>query len=345
MMPAVYTRSLTGGVSSMPAEPLLLCEREEIRAGIERGETDGVIAARLGRHRCTVNAEINRNGGRSGYSAVAAQDRAEAQRRRPKAAKLVADPALAAHVTARLEAKDSPMTISIELARGVHGLTGSISHECIYAAVYAHGRRGLRRGLHEGLHRRRRCRKHRRPGETARPGPLGQFRSIHDRPAVAAGRGEVGHLEGDLIIGARNASALVTVFDRASRYLWLADLPEGHGAEQTLAALIERGERIPAGLRRSLTWDQGREMARWDDLATTVDIDVFFADPHAPWQRPTNENGNGLIRRYVGKGTNLHAYTPADLRAIEHRINTTPRRSLHWSTAQTVYHQAVAMTG
>jgi transposase, IS30 family len=135
------------------------------------------------------------------------------------------------------------------------------------------------------------------------------------------------------------------VFDRASRHLWLADLPEDHGAEATLAGLVELVERIPEALRRTLTWDQGREMAAHAELATLVGIDVYFADPHSPWQRPTNENGNGLIRRYVGKGTNLAVYSPADLRAIEHRINTMPRRSLHWSTAATVYGAAVAMTG
>jgi IS30 family transposase len=160
----------------MPAHPLIAPEREEIRAGIERGETDGQIGDRLGRHRSTINSEINRNGGRAGYSAVAAQARADEHRQRPKEPKLAADPVLAAHVTARLEAKDSPMTISIELARGTHGITASISHECIYGAVYAHGKRGLPPGLHHGLHRRRRCRKHRRsPGEAlpAKTSPLG----------------------------------------------------------------------------------------------------------------------------------------------------------------------------
>ena len=150
----------------MPAQPLNGWEREEIRAGIERGETDGRIAGRLGRHRCTVNAEIGRNGGRVGYSAVGAQARADRERARPKDPKLVADRVLAAHVTARLEAKDSPKTIERELAAGVHGISGSISHECIYQAVYAHGTRGLRKGLHEGLHRRRRCRKRRLPAGT-----------------------------------------------------------------------------------------------------------------------------------------------------------------------------------
>ena len=145
----------------MPACPLSACEREEIRAGIERGDSDGVIAARLGRHRCTINAEINRNGGRSKYSATRADQRAAQRRRRPKVSKLTADPVLASYVEARLLAKDSPMTISIELARGVHGVTGKISHECIYQSVY-NPRRGLTAGLHTCLHLRRRRRKSRR---------------------------------------------------------------------------------------------------------------------------------------------------------------------------------------
>ena len=286
--------------------------------------------------------------GRAGYSAVAAEARAQQQRARPKVAKLTGDAALAAHVTARLEAKDSPMTISIELDRGTHGLTASMSHECIYQAIYSHGTRGLRPGLHAGLHRRRRCRKHRLPpGETpTKTSPLGQFNLIGLRPAIAAERSEVGHLEGDLIVGAFNRSAIVTVFDRASRYLWLAGFHAEHSAPETLAALAEILERIPEELRRTLTWDQGREMARHTDLAELCGIDIYFAEPHSPWQRPTNpENGNGLIRRYVGKSTNLATYTPEDLRLIEHRINTIPRRSLDWSTAHDRYHEAVAMTG
>jgi transposase, IS30 family len=330
----------------MPARPLSAPEREEVRVWIERGETDAEISTRLDRHRSTVNAEIARNGGRGVYSGTAAQGRADAQRSRPKVPKLVADRALAAHVEVRLEAKDSPMTISIELARGAHGIVASLSHECIYQGVYAHGTRGLRRGLHAGLHRARRCRKHRRPGgEAAKASPLGGFNLIGLRPPIADERTEVGHLEGDLIVGAFNRTAIATVFDRASRHLWLADFPEDHGADATLAALAEVLERIPERLRRTLTWDQGREMARHADLAALVGIDVYFADPHSPWQRPTNENGNGLIRRYVGKSTDLSRFTAADLRAIEHRINTIPRRSLDWSTAHNVYHAAVAMTG
>ena len=331
----------------MPAQPLSASEREEIRVGIERKETDIEIGERLGRHRCTVSAEINRNGGRQAYSVIAAGARAEAMRRRPKQCRLAADVELAAVVTERLEAKDSPMTIARELAAGTHGMTAGISHECIYQAVYAQGERGLRRGLHEGLHRRRRRRKHRTrdTAPASKASPLGTFNPISARPAIADERQQIGHFEGDLILGSYNRSAIVTVFDRASRYLWMADLPEGHGAEAVLAALVETLERIPPGLRRTITWDQGSEMARHADLTHLTGIDVYFADPHSPWQRPTNENGNGLIRRYVGKGTNLNVYTPADLRAIETRINTMPRRSIHWATAQDLYHAAVAMTG
>ena len=132
----------------MPAEPLTASEREEIRVGICRAGTDTQIAERLGRHRSTIGREVGRNGGRSGYSATGARGWADAQRARLKVPKLVADPVLAGHVTDRLEAKDSPMTISIELARGTRGVTAKISHECIYEAVYAPGTRGLRRGLH-----------------------------------------------------------------------------------------------------------------------------------------------------------------------------------------------------
>ena len=306
-----------------------------------------MIGARIGRHRTTINVEINHNGGRCGYTAAGAQARADRLRCRVKKTKLVADPVLAAHVTGRLEAKDSPMTISRELAAGLYPALSPVSHETIYAEVYAQGRGGLPKGLHRYLHRTHRRRKHRHPtGEQPiKPGPLGVFSLIHDRPPIAEDRTEVGHFEGDLIVGSFNRSAIVTIFDRASRYALLADLPDGHGAEATLDALIELFERIPGELRRTLTWDQGREMAAHRDLARMAGIAVYFAEPHSPWQRPTNENGNGLVRRYVGKGTNLNIYTPDDLRRIETRLNTMPRRILDWSTAQTVYDEAVAMTG
>lgn len=324
----------------MPANPLTAFEREEIRCGIDAGVTDGEIAERLGRHRCTINAEISCNGGRRLYSATAGHARAQTRRCRPKAPKLVADRALAAHVTQRLKAKDSPMTISIELARGVHGITKSISHECIYQAIY--NSCGLAAGLHGGLHLKRRRRKHR-----GRPAPgshsLGSFNPISARPAVADHRVEVGHLEGDLIVGAYNRSALITLFDRTSRHLWLAAVAN-KTADATYNSLCRTLQRIPPALRRTLTWDQGAKIARHHDITKRCGINIYIADALSPWQRPTNENGNALVRRYVGKGTNLNTYTPRQLQAIEHRINTIPRRSLNWATAHDTYTAAVAMT-
>jgi len=167
----------------MPAKPLTLSEREEIRAGIERNDRDRVIGEAIGRHRCSVNAEINRNGGRVKYCAVDAQARANEKRARPKVPKLVADPNLGAHVTARLVAKDSPMTISIELARGLFKIVAKISHETIYRAIQTVVR-GLRRGLHSGLHLGRKGRKARNT-RPVRSHSLGSFNPISARPAVA----------------------------------------------------------------------------------------------------------------------------------------------------------------
>ncbi len=170
----------------MPAAPLLLSEREEIRAGIERGESVTAVALRLGRHRCTISAEVARNGGRDAYRATSAQQRAEAQRSRPKTPILVARPDLAAHVETRLRAKDSPMTIAIELARGIYpSVEGQVSHETIYAAVYAHGRRGLAKGLHLGLHRCRRCRKRAPPQKRAAASEIASRCVQADRIAVS----------------------------------------------------------------------------------------------------------------------------------------------------------------
>lgn len=174
---------------------------------------------------------------------------------------------------------------------------------------------------------------------------LGSFNLIGLRPEIATQRVEVGHLEGDLIVGAYNRSAIATMFDRTSRYVWLTKLPHAKNADGVLDALVSTLRRVPAHLRLTLTWDQGSEMARHVELAKRCGIDIYFAEPKAPWQRPTNENGNALVRRYVGKGTDLSAFTTRDLRAIETRINTIPRRSLNWATANDIYTAAVAMTG
>lgn len=318
-------------------------EREEIRVGIEADESLSDIARRLDRAPSTVCREVDRNGGRHRYCATKAEFRAVAKRGRPKQTKFQSNRALCDHVEARLVAKDSPMTIAIELARagGIGGDT--VSAESVYLGVYAHGTRGLAAGLGRHLHRRRGRRKlHCRVGATpGKVGPLGIFNLIGLRPAIADERTEVGHFEGDLIIGARGRSAIVTLVDRASRLNLIGDLPEGHDATSVLACCIELIERVPTELRRTLTWDQGTEMARHEDLAAAVGIGVFFAEPHSPWQRPSNEHFNGQLRRYVGKGTDLSAFSQQDLDVISHRINTVPRRIHHWESAQDRYDAAV----
>jgi len=330
----------------MARNPLTRSEREEIRAGIAASETNEAIAARLGRSASCVGNEINRNGGRWCYRADAAQDRADEQRARPKLTVFQLDPVLARYVERRLRAKDSPMTISIELKRGVHGHQAQVSHETIYQAVQQAGR-GLEPGLHKGLHLKRRRRRHRNTPvpQAVKAHPLGQFASIHDRPAIADERVELGHLEGDLIVGAYNRSAMITLFDRCARMVWLCRLSTGKGADGVYRALGRTLARIPPEFLNTLTWDQGSEMADHLKLAERCGIDIYFADPKSPWQRPTNENGNALVRRYVGKSTDLTQFTTKQLRRIEHRINTMPRRSLNWNTANDIYHQHLALTG
>jgi IS30 family transposase len=325
----------------MPGAALSLDERESIAVAIAADRSLTAVALELGRDPSTIRREVARNGGRDAYRATRADRRAGVLRARPKLTKLESDPVLAAHVAERLKAKDSPMTISIELARGIHGLVGSISHETIYQAVYR--QRGLDVDARACLHLKRRRRKRRNQQRSCTSHSLQHYRPISERPAIAAARVEVGHFEGDLITGAFNRSAKITMFDRASRRLWLGSVAS-KSADDVFAALVEMLCTIPVELRRTLTWDQGSELARHLEIAELCEIEIYICDKHAPWQRPTNENGNSLVRRYVGNGTDLNAIDEHETASIEHRINTTPRRSLNWHTANDVYARLSAPT-
>lgn len=240
----------------MPGRALSVEEREEIRIGLEAGERFAELARALGRPTSTISREVHRNGGRCAYRAVSAERRAVRKRHRPKLTLFQESPGLADHVEARLRALDSPTTIAIELARsgGIDGLM--VSPETIYQGIYAQGRRGLAAGLGGCLHRKRRRRRPRvRAGEPPKPGPLGTFNLIGLRGEIAALRSEVGHFEGDLIIGAGGRSAVVTLVDRMSRYNLLGELPHGHDATSVLAWLTGLLKRVPEALRRTLTWD------------------------------------------------------------------------------------------
>jgi IS30 family transposase len=317
----------------MPGIALSAEEREEIGLGLERTETFGDIARGLGRPTSTVSREVNRNGGRGGYSAIEGERRCHRQLRRPKMTVFEADRELAARVAAGLENKDSPMTISRR---------EGVSHESVYQAIYAGGTRGLPAGLGRHLHRRRSRRRCRSRGAAGpRHSPLGTFKPIASRPPEAAEREEIGHFEGDLIIGQRGRSAVITLVDRATTFSMLGCIPYSHDATSVLERLDRIFTRLPEEGYRTLTWDQGNEMAGWEELEARHRIDVYFADPHSPWQRPVNENFNGLLRRWLPKSTDLSVYDQDDLDTIARQINHMPRRSLGWAHANRCYYDAL----
>lgn len=328
----------------MPGVRLGAEERETIGLGVARGEALAEIARRMRRPTSTVSREVNANGGRAAYRASLAQKASALRGRRPKVRKLVAKPSLAAVVTEGLEKRWSPAEVAARLVVDhPDDAEMRVSHETIYASLYLQGKGGLKRELIAALRSGRLHRRPRRRGEKARrANVLGDITPISARPPEAADRAFPGHWEGDLIMGAFNRSALVTVVERRSRFLLLGDLPEGHDAQAVYACLIELTADLPDGLRRSLTWDQGREMASWPKLQADADIEVFFCDPHSPWQRPSNEHMNGLLRQYFPKGTDLNNVSLEQVRFVAAEMNGRPRKVLGWRTPAEVYADVVA---
>jgi len=322
--------------------------------------TKAGIAQLLGRHPATIGRELTRNqtvgramrpplpaggrhkpGPRPGglprherlrYRAAHAQIQAEVRARRPKPGKLATGAGLRAEVAVGLARWWSPEQVS-RMLRRTHPDRPElqVSHETIYQALYVQGRGELRRELHRCLRTGRALRRpHRRPDE--RRGRIPNMVMISDRPAEAADRAVPGHWEGDLIIGAGGGSAIGTLVERSTRFVLLVHLPAGRGAVQVHDAMIPVMAGLPVLLRRSLTWDQGAELARHHDIATALDMPIYFCDPHSPWQRGSNENTNGLLRQYFPKGTDLSRHTPADLAAVATELNDRPRKTLGWDT-------------
>ncbi len=314
---------------------LSLVEREEIAAGVAAGEPLRVIAARLGRAASTVSREVRRNTPWQGrYRAVAAQGQAEARARRPKTAKLAGNLVLREQVAARLEERWSPEQISVMLKQEFAGEPEmQVSHETIYQAIYVQGRGALRRELAAGLRTGRALRKPRRkPGQRQHRNRIKDMVMISERPPEVADRAVPGHWEGDLIMGARNTSAIGTLVERRTRFVMLLHLPASHDPAAVAAAMTEAMSGLPAQLRRSLTWDQGQEMAGHAQITLATDLDIYFCDPHSPWQRGSNENTNGLLRQYFPKGTNLAVHSKEHLDAVAAQLNARPRKTLGWKT-------------
>jgi IS30 family transposase len=303
-------------------------ERVWIAARLELGQGVREIARALGRSPSTVSRELARNGGRRGYRPVRAEQRAQRCARRPKAGKLAGAAGLLAAVEQGLEQRWSPEQISARLRQDhPDDEEMRISHETIYRSLYVQSRGELRWQLTQKLRSGRTTRRARGRVETR--GQISEMIPIADRPPEVDDRRVPGHWEGDLLVGAGGKSAIVTLVERQTRYVLLAAL-----ADQTTLhvtdVLAQRIAHLPAHLARSLTWDQGREMAAHKRFTRQTGIQVYFCDPHSPWQRGSNENTNGLLRQYLPKGTDLSVHTQEDLDQIAAELNGRPRQTLGW---------------
>jgi len=291
------------------------------------------IARRLGRSPSTISRDLRRDGlGRRGYRASTAQADAERLARRPKVSKLAECGRLQAEVQARLKKKDSPEQISNRLVLDfADDPEMRVSHETIYQALYVQGKGALKRELTQCLRTGRAMRKPRR-SSTERRGRIPNMVGIAERPAEVEDRAVPGHWEGDLIVGKNSGSAIGTLVERTTRFTMLLHLPGAHGACEVEQAMIAVMRQLPETLRRTLTWDQGIELTNHASIAVATDLDVFFCDPHSPWQRGTNENTNGLLRQYFPKGTNLSVHDLARLDEVAAELNNRPRKTLSWRT-------------
>lgn len=319
--------------------PRYLSEDERVRLADLRREQRSMreIAALMGRSTSTISRELARGADAAGrYRPFEAQRQALGRRRLHRPSRLACDAELRAWVADRLLARWSPEQIARALRRQFPGMPERwLCAETIYQAVYRPDLGGLPRELPgRVLRHRRRQRLPRRQARARRSGPIVGMIPIAERPAVVLARVEPGHWEGDLIMGARNASAVVTIVERTSRYTLLGHLPDARrDASSVRDVVVAALDGLPAQLRRTLTWDQGIEMARHVEIATALGTTrIYFCDPHSPWQRPTNENTNGLLRDYFPKGTDLSVHSADHIAAVQAELNHRPRKVLDWNS-------------
>jgi transposase, IS30 family len=347
-----------GGVNPQLREPegqtrprLMPLERDEITIGAARGESERSMARRLDRAPSTIMREIDKNGrcagamgryrarhrfgadrggwdAKSGYRASVAQARSEERGRRPKTGKLDRYPELREVVEKLLGKKYSPEQIAGLLPKIYPDRPEMrVSHETIYKHVYVQGRGELRRELHQCLRTGRAQRKPRkRTSATETRGRIPGMVNISERPPEADDRAVPGHWEGDLIIGKNQASQIGTLVERCSGFVQLLHLPEDRTADVVAEEMIHVIKALPDELRRTLTWDQGKEMAEHARISIDADIDIYFCDPHSPWQRGSNENTNGLLRQYFPKGTDLSTHSAEYLAEVAVELNNRPRK-------------------
>ena len=328
---------------------LSIDEREQIRAGMERGESIQAIGRLLARAPSTIKREVDKNlhhqrygtpGSRGpkrtqpwNYSPHLAQVRADRRAgARARPAKLALNERLRAQVQSRLGLKHSPEQIARRLREDFPDEPEMwVSHETIYQSIYVQGRGALRRELAACLRTGRAVRKPHRSGEERR-GRIKDMVPISERPAEVEDRAVPGHWEGDLITGTENKSAIGTLVERTTGFAMLLHLPHNHGALAVQEAMIGAISRLPDALRGTMTWDQGIEMANHTQITLATDMKIYFCDPASPWQRGTNENTNGLLRQYFPKGTDLSGYHSDYLAFVADELNDRPRKRLTWKT-------------
>jgi IS30 family transposase len=312
---------------------LSLADRSEIYAGVAGGESGAAIGRRLGVHPSTITRELAGNGGRDGYRPLAAHRRALKAACRPQTTKLEANPRLAAYVIAQLQLLWSPEQIARRLLDEFpDDAEMRVSHETIYQSLYVQGRGALRKELASCLRTGRAIRRRRDQRQFNTPGRTPGMVNISERPADVEDRAVPGHWEGDLIIGTGGRSAIGTLVERTTRLVMLLHLPNGHSADEVNAAMAAKITQLPAALARSITWDQGSELARHRQFSIDTGIAIYFCDPHSPWQRGSNENTNGLLRQYFPKGTDLSLWGPGFLEQVALEMNNRPRKRLDWRT-------------
>jgi transposase, IS30 family len=308
-------------------------EREEISRGLAAGRSVQAIARQLGRDGSTVSRELMRNAGRGrGYRATVAQWRAERRQRIPRRPrKLRANLWLRRYVGRHLQEGWSPQQIAARLRRDYpRDMDKQVSHETIYAAIYIVPRGELRRTLIGCLRQHRQVRRPRYRSGRKR-GDIPNLTPIAARPVEVEARLVPGHWEGDILKGRANGSAVGSLVERTTRLVLLARLP-GLDSRSVVQGFARKLSRVPKPLRRSMTYDQGREMARHELLSSKLQLRVYFADPHSPWQRGTNENTNGLLRQYLPKSDDLAQLSQRELNFIAARLNNRPRQTLNWMT-------------
>jgi IS30 family transposase len=311
-------------------EALVIQEREIISRELSQGRSARFIGKLLGRHHSAISREVDRNGGRYSYRAVDAQARCEEQRARPKMRKLEASAELHDAVNDGLRQRWSPKQISRRLREDYPDDEGMrVSHETVYECLYLQARGELRTQLKLALRKGRTRRVNRSRPAVAR-GTIPDMVNISERPKEADDRAVPGFWEGDLIIGKGGRSQIATLVERRTRFVMLVRIPYDRTAERVALLLAGKMSTLPEFLRNSVTWDQGKEMARHAEFTVRTGIPVYFCDPHSPWQRGSNENTNGLLRQYFPKGTDLSLHSQEELDRVAAELNGRPRETLNW---------------